>query len=278
MVDDPFVFGRVAAANALSDVYAMGGRPVTVLNIVCFPAKELGVEILRRILEGGLDATKEAGAVLAGGHSVENEQPIFGLSVTGLVDPRAMMTNDGLLPGQSIVLTKPIGTGFISNALKTGKLPDGVVEAMVESMSRLNKRAAELAVAAKVRAAADVTGFGLVGHLVEMARASGCRIRLHADKVPHLHGALELANKGPLAGGSKDNFDFYRPWTELDESLDSAVAALAFDAQTSGGLLLAAEPEIASRLTSELNSSGEVAAVVAEVVADDSEGIVEVTQ
>ncbi len=278
MIDDPFAFGRIAAANALSDVYAMGARPITALNIVCFPAKQLGVETLGAIIEGGLDAIKEAGAVLLGGHSVENEQPIYGLAVTGLVDPRALMTNDGLTPGQRIVLTKAVGTGFIANALKTGKAPENSIDAMVASMSRLNGRAAELAAAAGVMAASDVTGFGLVGHLVEMARASRCRIRLHTDAVPFLVGAVELAAAGPLAGGSLANFEFFETWTTSDDAVAPPAVSMVFDAQTSGGLLLGADADVAERLASDLHDEDGVSAVVAEVVSSDPEGAVEIAR
>jgi selenide,water dikinase len=272
IVDDPWLFGRIAAVNALSDVYAMGGRPITALNIVCFPVAALGVEALRRVVEGGLSAIVEAGAVLVGGHSIKDEEPKYGLAVTGLVDPARMTTNDGLRPGDALVLTKPIGTGVISGANKSGLASAASVDAMVAQMSRLNDRAAALAAAAGVRAATDVTGFGLGGHLLEMARASRCVVRLEAGRVPLLPGAADHAAAGRFPGGSKANRAHFAAWTEVDAALADALVGLVFDAQTSGGLLLGVAPAEVDTLVAGLTASGHEAAVVGEALAAHAEG------
>jgi selenide,water dikinase len=272
MVDDPWLFGRIAAANALSDVYAMGGRPLTALNVLCFPLQALGVEMMRELLQGGLDAISEAGAVLVGGHSIKDEEPKYGLSVTGLVDPRRLMTNDALRPAQQLLLTKPIGTGVIASTHKKGLCSGEALTAAVGSMCRLNRRAAELAVEADLRAASDVTGFGLAGHLVEMARASTMDVRLWADAVPLLPEALAHAEADRLPGGSRANREFFSRWVESEPALAAHLVDLMFDAQTSGGLLLAAPAEVAGALVEQLQAEEHQAAVIGEVVAPHEQG------
>ena len=272
IVDDPFTFGRIAAVNALSDVYAMGGRPLTALNIVAFPIKDLGVPVLRRIIEGGISALKEAGAVLVGGHSIKDEEPKYGLAVTGLVDPKRMITNDALRPGQRLLLSKPIGTGVVSTADKRSLATPEQTAAMVASMARLNRQASERAVARGVRAGTDVTGFGLAGHLVEMARASRCAVRLRAPAVPLLPGALEHAEADRFPGGSRANRSFFSRWTKSSADLPEALLGLMFDAQTSGGLLLGVEPADAQALLDDLLETGHTAAVIGEVVGESPDG------
>lgn len=238
IVDDPRVFGRAAAANSLSDVYAMGGRPVTAMNVVCFPTRTLGVETLRNILEGGMEILREAGVALVGGHSVEDDEPKYGLSVTGIVHPEKIMTNSGLRPGDKLILTKAVGTGIIATAIKGGLASAESIEAMVRSMCTLNRKASEVAVLLGVRACTDVTGFGLAGHLVEMARASKCRVRIQAETVPDLHGALEAASMGLIPAGAHANRKHFSAWISVDPGLALDRADLMFDPQTSGGLLM----------------------------------------
>lgn len=272
IVDDPFTFGRIAAVNALSDVYAMGGTPITAMNIVAFPTKKLGADMLRAVIEGGLSAIREAGAVLVGGHSIKDEEPKYGLAVTGVVDPAVLMTNDALEPGQHLVLTKAVGTGVISSASKAGAASPEAVEAAVASMVRLNREAAELAREAGVRAATDVTGFGLAGHLLEMARASRCEVELRAGAVPLLPEALEHAAAGRFPGGSRANREHFATWSTVEPDVDAALAGLMFDAQTSGGLLIAAAPEVAAALARRLRDAGHPAAVVGAVLAKHEPG------
>ncbi len=277
IVDDPRTFGRIAAVNALSDVYAMGGRPVTAMNIVGFPKDKLDLSILAEILDGGMDALREAGVALVGGHSVKDHEPKYGLSVTGLVDPRKMLTNAGLRPGDVLVLTKPIGTGILGTATKRDLAEPESIAASVTSMSTLNRGAGEVAVGQGLRACTDVTGFSLVGHLVEMARASHKIVRLNAHDVPLLPGVLPAAAAGLVPGGSKDNRKHFGGWADLADNLDPNLVAALFDAQTSGGLLLAVP---ADRLEDTIAGLAEarclVTAVIGDVIGEDGEGRVEV--
>jgi len=277
IVDDPCTFGRIAAVNALSDVYAMGGRPVTAMNIVGFPPDKLDIGILQAILAGGLHTLREAGVALVGGHSVKDCEPKYGLSVTGLVDPRRMMTNDGLRPGDALVLTKPVGTGVIGKAIKEAVAEPEAIEASETCMLQLNRGASEAAVAHELRAATDVTGFGLAGHLVEMARASHVRVRLDASSVPLLPGVTTYAAAGLIPGGSKDNAKHFGPWVDIDPDVDPILAALLFDAQTAGGLLLACPTDRLSALISDLADRGAlVTAVIGDVVSEDPDGHVQI--
>jgi selenide, water dikinase len=273
IVDDPVVFGRAAAANSLSDVYAMGGRPVTAMNIVCFPTRKLGLDVLRGILEGGLDILREAGVALVGGHSVEDDEPKYGLSVTGLISPDNIMTNSGLRPGDKVILTKAIGTGVIATAIKGSLATADSIEAMVASLCTLNKTASEVAVSLGARACTDVTGFGLAGHLVEMARASKCAIRIRSGVVPVLPGALEAASMGLIPGGAHGNRKFFSPWITVDSGVSLDRADLVFDPQTSGGLLIGVPAARADDLVRQLLSQGVGAvAEIGEVTGHDAEG------
>lgn len=273
IVDDPRIFGRAAAANSLSDVYAMGGRPITAMNVVCFPIKKLGVAMLRSILEGGLDTMRKAGVALVGGHSVEDDEPKYGLSVTGLVHPDEIMTNSGLKAGDRIVLTKAVGTGVIATAIKGDLASPTAVDAMVKSICELNDKASFVAARFGVRACTDVTGFGLVGHIVEMARASKCKVRLRSDAVPIMEGADEAAAMGLIPAGAYANREFFQAWTTLAPSVDGVRADLLFDPQTSGGLVLGVRAEVASELVAALLGEGvEIAAEIGEVEAPDPEG------
>jgi selenide, water dikinase len=277
IVDDPRFFGRAAAANSLSDVYAMGGRPITAMNVVCFPIRKLGLDILRNILEGGLEILSEAGVALVGGHSVEDDEPKYGLSVTGLVHPDKIMTNSGLRPGDKLILTKAIGTGIIATAVKGGLASAASVEDMVRSMCSLNKKASEVAVSFGAKACTDVTGFGLAGHLVEMARASHCRVRIQSDAVPVLHGALEAASMGLVPAGAHSSRKHFSSWITVNSGISPERVDLMFDPQTSGGLLIGIPESLAGGLTGALLLQ-EVAPVaeIGSVMGPDADGHVEI--
>lgn len=277
IVDDPRTFGRAAAANSLSDVYAMGGRPLTALNIVCFPVKKLGMAMLRSILQGGLDVLEEAGVALVGGHSVEDDEPKYGLSVTGVVHPDRVMTNSSLRAGDRLVLTKAVGTGLIATAIKAQLASSKSMEVVVASMCALNKSASEVATQFGVRACTDVTGFGLAGHLVEMARASRCRMRVRAQGVPVLDGAMEAASMGLVPAGARSNHNFFRTWTTIDSGLSPETVDLMFDPQTSGGLVMGIPSDRATDFLAALRDHGvEIATVIGEVYDSDSEGRLEI--
>jgi selenide,water dikinase len=256
IVDDPRTFGQVAAANSLSDIYAMGGRPITAMNVVCFPGKKLGVEPLRQILMGSLDTLKEAGVALLGGHTVEDAEPKFGLSVTGLIHPMRILTKDRLKVGDRIILTKPLGTGVISTALKARMVSPSAYEAMVRSMRSLNRAASEAALEAGAVACTDVTGFGLLGHMMEMARASGMKVRLDTTGIPLLEGAWDCAAMGLVPGGARANRSFFSPRVEGEDRIDPVMLDLLYDPQTSGGLLIAVPQERVKALEDGLRSRG----------------------
>jgi selenide, water dikinase len=240
IVDDPFDFGRIAAANALSDVYAMGGTPLTALNLVAFPLKRLGAAVLRSVLEGGLAVADEAGCAIVGGHSIDDPEPKYGLAVTGTVDPSALLTNAGARRGDVLVLTKPLGVGALTTARKRGAIGEPELAVAVQTMVTLNARASRQAVAAGAHAATDVTGFGLLGHLHGVARESGLAAQVHADDVPVLPGALErLADGTGVSGGTARNLEYAQGFTRFDPAVDETRRRLACDPTTSGGLLVA---------------------------------------
>jgi len=242
VVDDPYIFGQIAATNALSDIYAMGGKPLTSLTLVCFPEKA-DLEILERILAGGLSKMIEAGCTVIGGHSIRDEETKFGYSVTGLIDPKKILANAGAKPGDALILTQALGTGVISTAIKKGKAETVWIDASVQSMTTLNKRAAEIIVeeGIRVNAMTDVTGFGLIGHAREMALASSVSLRLYAEKIPLLPGAIECVRAGYIPGGLKNNRDFAECVVHYDTAVSDDVKALLFDPQTAGGLLMSVE-------------------------------------
>jgi selenide,water dikinase len=269
LVDDPFTFGQIAAANALSDVYAMNGRPLTVLNIVAFPDEELPLSVLAEILRGASDRVAAAGAVTLGGHSLRDTEIKFGLSVTGLVDPSSVLTNAGARPGDALVLTKPLGTGFITTASKKGECPADVLAAAVASMIQLNVLGREAAQAAGgVHAMTDVTGFGLGGHAAEMAEGSGVTIALDVAALPLIEGSAPLAVTRYFTRAYHTNRAHLEGRLEVSPGVDAARADYVFDPQTSGGLLISIEPDRADRLVSELRTRGaRAAAVVGRVAA-----------
>ncbi len=253
IVDDPRTWGRIAAANSLSDLYAMGAHPILGLNLVGWP-RSLDLGILGQVLEGAGEACAEAGIAVAGGHSLENPQPVFGLAVTGTVHPDAIVRKTGAPAGSDLVLTKPLGSGIISSAIKADGAPPGAAKEAIAVMSSLNLAAAEAMVATGVSAATDVTGFGLIGHLLQMLGGE-VSAELDFDAMPTLEGAIELAAQGFLPGGSRRNMDAMSARTEVD-SLDSARRAVLFDSQTSGGLLIAVDPGSTANLLGELAARG----------------------
>jgi selenide, water dikinase len=264
LVDDPYTFGQIAATNSLSDVYAMGGKPLTSLALVCFPDKA-DLEILERILAGGLSKMIEAGCTVIGGHSIRDEETKFGYSVTGLIHPQKVLANKGAKAGDALLFTKAIGTGVISTAIKRGKAEPAWIEAAVQSMTTLNRRAAEVISEGgfRVSAMTDVTGFGLIGHAREMALASDVSLRISASRVPLLEGALECVRSGFIPGGLKNNRDFAECLVEYDAEVSEDVRALLYDPQTAGGLLIAtAESE---RLSAALRDAGVGAVEIGEV-------------
>ncbi|MGH8992574.1 MAG: selenide, water dikinase SelD [Acidimicrobiia bacterium] len=261
IVDDPFDFGRVAATNALSDVYAMGGTPLLALNLVGWPREGLPFELLARILDGGAETVRAAGAMVVGGHSIDDAEPKYGMAVVGTVDPRAVLTNAGARPGDALVLTKPLGLGVISTALKRDAAPPALMATAVALMTTLNQGARDAALEVGVNAATDVTGFGLLGHLREMLVASGLAARVDATRVPVIPGVRDLIAAGMVAGGTTRNHAFVDPdvdWSGLAESEQLLLA----DAQTSGGLLLAVDPARAGSLINALQRHGTPAAAV----------------
>jgi selenide,water dikinase len=248
IVDDPYVFGQIAAANSLSDVYAMGGSPITALNIVGFPVSTLGDDVLAAILRGGAEKALEAGVSIVGGHTVDDPEPKYGLAVTGTVHPDRYMTAHTARPGDVLVLTKPIGTGVVATALKAGAGLESHQQQAVRWMTRLNRAASECMMSVDTHAATDITGYGLLGHLVEMCRASGVAATLHAGRMPLLPGALGYVRLGFVPGGSRSNLQYVSKNVSFDNRVDDAVRLLLADAQTSGGLLLSLSREAANDL------------------------------
>ncbi len=269
IVDDAFDWGRIAAANALSDVYAMGGRPLTALQLVGWPRDELPFELLAEVQMGSAGVLREAGCLLVGGHSIDDPEPKYGLAVTGLVDPDRLLTNAGAQAGDAIVLTKPIGTGLITTAIKRDLASDEQVAAAIAVMTTLNRDAAEIGLAAGAKAATDVTGFGLIGHLSEIASASGVGVTVDHRQVPELPGAIQYAEDGVIPGGSRRNLEAAEASVDFGD-LSPADRVLLCDAQTSGGLLLAIDADRVDDLVSALGEAGSsAAAVIGEFTADD---------
>lgn len=264
VVDDPRSFGRIAAANALSDVYAMGGTPRLAINLLCFPTC-LNLEIVREILAGGADKVVEAGAVIAGGHSIEDTEPKYGLCVTGFARPEEILTNSGAKPGDLLVLTKPVGTGVLSTAAKAELLTDGQMKEMIGLMSTLNKGAQEVMLPLHPSACTDITGFGLLGHVNELAEGSSVTVQLWADTVPFASGALELARDGIIPAGAYRNRNYLEGKVKVEEAVALEVSDLLFDPQTAGGLLISIPEERGVELVRRLNDRGIPGAVIGQV-------------
>jgi selenide,water dikinase len=266
IVDDPYFFGQIAAANALSDVYAMGGRPLTALNIVGFPLGVMPPEVLSEILRGGNDKVQEAGAVVVGGHSIKDKELKYGLAITGLVDLSRIVTNAGAKPGDMLFLTKALGTGIITTGIKRNVVSPDLAQLVIRQMVALNRTAAELMVQYDVHAATDITGFGLLGHAMEMAEASGISLRFFADSLPILPEAERLAGEGFNPGGSNDNRSWLQDRVAMASGVRKLLEQVLYDAQTSGGLLIAIPPSRASAFAEALGNAGLPNAVVGEVL------------
>ncbi len=237
IVDDPYAYGAIAAANSLSDIYAMGGKPFLALNVAAIP-EDLPSSLMLEILRGGAEKSKEAGVVIAGGHTIKDREPKYGLVAIGFVDPKRMLSKRGLRAGDALVLTKPLGSGLTSTALKQDQADPGDVEEATTWMMRLNRTASELAVEFELSAATDITGFGLLGHGLEMARSAGVSLEIEYRSVPFLTGARKYAVMGTFASGLRDNLSFFGPGVEFDAAIDEPARMMLFDPQTSGGLLL----------------------------------------
>lgn len=256
IVDDPYWFGQIAAANALSDVYAMGGTPKTAMNLVAFPIKEMDISVLRQIIQGGTDKLVEADVVLLGGHSVEDKELKYGLSITGFVHPQKVLIKGNLNPGNQLILTKPLGTGIINTAIKAGMASQAVTDTVTRLMATLNRQAADIMSDFDVTACTDVTGFGLIGHLAEMILGSGMTVRLFSKNVPVIQDALAFASMGLIPAGAYKNREFREKMIQFSENVDQSLQAVLVDPQTSGGLLISVKASQASQLLSALKNAG----------------------
>jgi selenide,water dikinase len=270
VVDDPYWFGRIAAANAFSDVWAMGGRPLFALNLVGWPVGKLSLDALAEVLRGGAESARLAGAPVLGGHSIDDPEPKYGMAVTGIVHPDRILRNVGARPGDALLLTKPLGSGIVTTAIKRGVAPGPLVDRAIEVMSTLNRAAGEvLAASGAVHALTDVTGFGLLGHAWEMAEGSRAALRLRAEAIPVLEGVHDLAARDVVPGGSKANLAWVSPNARLGAALAATTAIVLADAQTNGGLLAAVDPARADALVAELRAAGVPAARIGDVVEGD---------
>jgi selenide, water dikinase len=273
IVDDPFVYGQIAALNSINDVWAMAGTPLTAMAITCFPKKGVAPEILGEIMRGGLETLNTYGVTLIGGHSVDNEQIMFGYSVTGVIDPAKIAKNSGARVGDVIILTKPVGTGVISTGIKFGKTSEAVAASSVETMLTPGKYAAEAMREFGVQGATDVTGFALLGHAWEMAKGSKVTIEIDSANVPLLAGALELASEGLLTGADKTNRQYVGDDIAISETVDANLMKLLFDPQTAGGMLIAIRPDRADPLLSRLRERYAKASVIGKVIDPGSKAI-----
>jgi len=276
ITDSPYEFGQIAAANSLSDVYAMGGKPITVMNIVCFPSNDLDEDILSQTLEGGLDKIHESGAVLVGGHSVDDQEFKYGLSVTGIVHPDKVLANATARTGDAVILTKPVGTGIMSTAIKAKLATKENIKESVAVMSMLNKAAAEVMTQFSVNACTDVTGFGLAGHLLEMAKGSKKSITLYSKKVPVLKNVLDFANMGLIPAGAHKNRRFFEELTRIDTSVDRVSVDLMFDPQTSGGLLISLNEKDAKKCVEKMKINGLNAWIIGEITHETDKGFLNI--
>lgn len=256
IVDDPYTFGQIAAANSLSDIYAMGGEPKTALNIVCFPKGKMDLWVLGEVLKGGAEKAREAGVAIVGGHSIIDPEIKYGMAVTGVIHPDKILRNVGVQEGDALVLTKPLGTGVITTALKKGKASKASVQEAVATMAELNRTASTVMRGYPVHACSDVTGFGLLGHAMEMASGSSVTLILESGRLPLLKRARHLAEKGYLTGGCKRNREYLQDKITVDSSIRAGLVEMAFDPQTSGGLLIAVPQKSAPKLVGELHDAG----------------------
>ena len=275
-VDDPYQFGRIAACNSLSDVYAMGGKPLTALSVIGFPIESLPHEVMADILRGGMDVLQEAGAIMLGGHSINDEELKFGLAVTGIIDSDRIMTNANAKPGDVLVLTKPLGTGIISLAHQIDIAPAGAMDAVTASMTTLNRTAAELMVEHGANACTDVTGFGLLGHLAQMVAESGVTAEIACSQLPLFAGVLDCAQKGSYSGANERNAESVEDRVTIADDIPKATRAILFDAQTSGGLLISIPEARAESLVEKLHAQGVDAAAIIGRITGTSEGLISV--
>jgi selenide,water dikinase len=271
-VDDPYVFGQIAAANSLSDIYAMGGRPLTALSIVGFPIETMSHKIMNRMLRGGIDKMKEAGVAVIGGHSIKDTEIKFGFAVTGIVNPQKIITNDKAAPGDALILTKPLGTGIISFASQLGRAPEEAMAVISRSMAALNKSASEAMADAGVTTATDVTGFGLMGHLSEMAAQSGVTAEVYADQIPFFDGVLDCVRDELISGAIERNKEYAAQYVEVREGISEEVEIALYDPQTSGGLLIAIKEDQGEEFIMKLRERGLHAASIIGRIAAESEG------
>ncbi len=274
VVDDPFDFGRVAAANSVSDVYAMGGEPIAALNIVCFPEGDFPLEVLEMILKGGAEVAQQAGAVIAGGHTVKDKELKYGLAVVGLVHPDRVITNSGAQPGDILIVTKPFGTGILATALRKQLLDSTRTQLLVDTMVQLNKEASRLMIEHGAHACTDITGYGLMGHTFEMASASRISCKIYSSEIPVLPGALEFAARGMNPGGSQKNREFVQGQVTVARPVDDAMEHLLYDPQTSGGLLIAVPEPNAVGLLKNLKITYPASKIIGEVIRRDQTALV----
>ena len=275
IVDDPYTFGQIAAVNALSDVYAMGGKPLTAMNIVCFPINTMDISILKDVLAGGLDKLREAKVTLVGGHSVEDPELKYGLSVTGVIHPQKVILNIGSLAGDKLILTKPLGTGIINTAIKGGEASEKAIASVIGSMGTLNRKAAELMATTGVHACTDVTGFGLLGHAGEMVEGTDVGMLIQSSDVPFFPEAKDLAEMGMIPGGLHRNRDFRKDMVAMGENVPQYLEDILFDPQTSGGLLISLPAAEAESLLERMHDAGiDDAAIIGEVVSQPTGKII----
>jgi selenide,water dikinase len=277
IVDDPYAFGQIAAANALSDVYAMGGSPLTAMNIVCFPTKSLAISVLRDVLRGGVDKMREAGTALVGGHSIDDPELKYGLSVTGIVRPERLVTNSGARAGDKLILTKPLGTGIISTALKAGMVGEETIAKITRCMATLNATASKLMQEVGVHACTDITGFGLLGHILQIAKSSQVGFNIHFTSIPFFSETAEFAWQGMCPAGLHRNREFYSSAVKISSEIPEHMQDILFDPQTSGGLLICIEPGKAELLLNRLQQNGVGDAVIIGETLSEPEGVVIVT-
>jgi len=276
IVDDPYAFGQIAVANALSDVYAMGGKPLTALNVVCFPAKTLDISVLQDILRGGVDKMREAAVILVGGHTVDDAELKYGLSVTGTVPPKRLVSSAGAQAGDKLILTKPLGTGIISTALKSGVVGEELAKRVTRCMATLNNRASELMQEVGVNACTDITGFGLLGHALQLAESSGVGIELHLASVPYFPELSDFSQQGLIPGGLRRNKDYYVDRVRFIGEIAEYWQDILYDPQTSGGLLISLSPDKAKLLLDRLQQAGVSDAALVGEVASERRGTVTV--
>lgn len=274
MIDEPYIFGQIAASNSLSDVYAMGGKPLVAMNIVCFPACH-DMNVLAEILKGGMDKVKESGALLVGGHTVDDKEPKYGLSVSGTVHPDKVLSNATAKAGDKLVITKPIGVGILNTAMKEGLVDEETSKTVVETMVHLNKYAAMSFDNINVNSVTDITGFGLLGHALEMAKASEVSIELNANEIPILNGAIDMAKMGIIPAGMYRNKQYISNDVKL-ENIEEAMEDILYDPQTSGGLLISVNSDLADKLVEDMKKNGSIEAKIIGAVVDKKENYITV--